>query len=60
MPLSVAAFRVFNDIRDYNKIGGLKKELSALYLHKFTINEFCSRHSQPIKSQLTTSWNNRR
>jgi hypothetical protein len=48
LPLSTAAFRVFRDIRDYNKIAGLKKELSALYLHKFTINEACSRQSQAL------------
>jgi hypothetical protein len=32
LPLYVAAFRLFRDIRDHNKIGGLKKELSELYL----------------------------
>jgi hypothetical protein len=48
LPLSVAAFRLFRDIRDYNKIGGLKKELSGLYLRKFTIDEACSRQSQAL------------
>jgi hypothetical protein len=27
LPPSVAALRLFNEIRDYSKIGGLKKEL---------------------------------
>jgi hypothetical protein len=48
LPLYVAAFRLFRDIRDYNKIGGLKKELSELYVRKFTINEACSRQSQAL------------
>jgi hypothetical protein len=30
LPPSVAALRLFNDIRDYNKIGGLKKERDKL------------------------------
>ena len=42
LPVSVAAFRLFNEIRDYNKIGGIKKELSTLYFEKFAINEDCS------------------
>jgi hypothetical protein len=47
-PRSTAAFYVINNIRDYNKQGQLKKELSALYLHKFAINEACSRQSQSL------------
>jgi hypothetical protein len=30
LPPSVAAFRLIGDIRDYNKMGGVKKELSML------------------------------
>ena len=30
LPLPVAAFRLFSDIRDYNKIGGLKKRAISL------------------------------
>jgi hypothetical protein len=29
LPPYVAASRLFNEIKDYNKIGGLKKELSG-------------------------------
>jgi hypothetical protein len=47
-PPSTAAFHVLNNLRDYNRIGALKKELSALYLQKFAINEFCSRHRGAI------------
>jgi hypothetical protein len=31
-----ATLRLIDDIKKYNKIDGLKKELSALYLQKFT------------------------
>jgi hypothetical protein len=47
-PRSTAAFHVLNNLRDYNKRGQLKKELSALYLQKFTINEAYSRQSQSL------------
>ena len=42
-PRSTAAVYVLNNLRDYNKKGQLKKELSSLYLQKYAINEFCSR-----------------
>jgi hypothetical protein len=40
LPPSVAALRLFNEIRDYNKIGGLKRELSKLCQQIFVINGF--------------------
>jgi hypothetical protein len=52
-PHSTAAFHVLNNIRDYNKKGQLKKELSSLYLQKYAINEFCSRHSQAIMALMS-------
>jgi hypothetical protein len=47
-PRSTAAVYVLNNLRDYNKRGQLKKELSSLYLQKFAINEACSRQSQSL------------
>jgi hypothetical protein len=47
-PRSTAAVYVLNNLRDYNKKGQLKKELSSLYLQKYAVGEFCSRHSQVI------------
>jgi hypothetical protein len=49
---SAAALDVINLIKDYNKKGQLKKELSSLYLQKYAINEFCSRNSQAITSNI--------
>jgi hypothetical protein len=40
-PPSVTAFRLFNDIRDYYKIGSLKKELNKLTTQVFSVNEIC-------------------
>src|SRR5919202_5865712 len=38
LPPYVAALRLSNDIQDYNKIGGLKKELSRLSQQVFIVN----------------------
>jgi hypothetical protein len=46
--VSSAAFHVINNMRDYNRIGALKKELYELQLQKFAINQFCSRQSQAL------------
>jgi hypothetical protein len=46
LPHLTATLRLIDDIKKYNKIDGLKKELSALYLQKYTLNEACSRQSQ--------------
>jgi hypothetical protein len=45
LPPNIAAFRLFNDINDYNKIGGLKKELSGLYLQKYALVQACARQA---------------
>jgi hypothetical protein len=47
-PRSTAAVYVLHNLRDYNEKGQLKKELSALYLQKYAVEEFCSRRSQVI------------
>ena len=47
-PPSTAAVYVPNNLRDYNKKGQLKKELSALYLQKYTIEQLCSSQSQSL------------
>ena len=40
--VTVAAFRLFNEIRDYKKIGGLKKEISRLCQQIFLVNVVCT------------------
>ena len=47
-PRSTAAVYVLNNLRDYNKKGQLKKELSALCLQNYTIEQLCSSQSQSL------------
>jgi hypothetical protein len=47
LPPLTATLQLIDDIR-YNKINGLKEELSALYLRKFVINEACSSQSESL------------
>jgi hypothetical protein len=47
-PSSTAAVYVLNNLRDYNKKGQLQKELSALYLQKYTVEQLCSSQSQSL------------
>jgi hypothetical protein len=46
IPTFTAAFRVFNDIEDYNKLGGLKKQLDRLCPQLYTVKEVCSNQYQ--------------
>jgi hypothetical protein len=43
-----ATLQLINDIKTYNKIDGLKKELSALYFQKYTLTEACSHQTQAL------------
>ncbi|MFL6394968.1 MAG: hypothetical protein ACJ708_09990 [Nitrososphaeraceae archaeon] len=54
---SAAALHVINVIKDYNKRGQLKHELSELNFQKYAINEFCSSRSQVINAhEFKKSW----
>jgi len=48
LPRSSAAFHVLNSLKEYNRIGALKKELSRLYLQKYALEEACARQSQAL------------
>ena len=48
LPIYTAAFRVINDIKDYNKLGGLKKQLAALCAQVYTVKEVCSHQNQAM------------
>lgn len=51
-PRSTAAFHVINNIRDYNKIGGLKKELSRLTTQVVSVSEICFRQNKAMMTML--------
>jgi hypothetical protein len=48
LPPFTATLQLIDDIRKYNKINGLKKELAALYLQKYTLTDACSRQSHAL------------
>ncbi len=48
LPPLAATLRLIDDIKKYNKINGLKEELSALYLQKYTLDQACSHQSQAL------------
>jgi hypothetical protein len=48
LPIYTAAFRVINDIKDYNKVGGLKKWLEKLCAQVYTVKEVCSHQNQAM------------
>ena len=49
---SAAALHVINLIKDYDKRGHLKRELSELTFQKYAINKFCSSRSQTIMALM--------
>ncbi|MFL6320523.1 MAG: hypothetical protein ACJ72Q_08625 [Nitrososphaeraceae archaeon] len=52
LPPLAAPLRLINDIKKYNKIDGLKKELSRLYLQKYTLDQVCFRQNQAVATVL--------
>jgi hypothetical protein len=47
LPFVIAALRLIEDIKKYNKVDGLKRELSALYLQKYTLDQACFHQNKP-------------
>jgi hypothetical protein len=52
LPPSVAAFRLLNDIKDYNKIGGLKREVSRLCQQIFVVNGICANQNKAMMAMI--------
>jgi hypothetical protein len=48
LPPLAATLRLIDDTKKYNKSNGLKEELSALYLQKYTLDQACSHQSQAL------------
>jgi hypothetical protein len=48
LPFVSATMHLIEDVKKNNKINGLKKELSTLYLFKFAINEACSSQTESL------------
>ncbi len=43
-----STLRLIDDIKKYNKIDGLKKELSSLYMQKYTLDQVCFSQNKSI------------
>jgi hypothetical protein len=52
LPPYVAALRLFNDINDYNKMGGEKNEVSRLSQQIFVVNTICTIFDRKDEQQL--------
>ena len=52
LPPSVAAFRLFNEIKDYEKIGGMKREISRLCQQIFVVNEVWANQNRAMMAML--------
>jgi hypothetical protein len=52
LPPSVAAFRLIRDIKDYNKIGGVRKELSTLCQQIFVVNGVWANQNKAMMAML--------
>ena len=52
LPISAAAYRVIEDIENYNRIGGMNKEITRLAVQIFGMNEICAPRNKAITSLL--------
>jgi hypothetical protein len=52
LPPYVAAWRLFNEIKEYNKIGGLKKEVSRLSQQIFVVKGICANHNKAMMAMI--------
>jgi DNA repair ATPase RecN len=52
IPPYVAAFRLFNEIKDYEKIGGMKREISRLCQQIFVVNEVWANQNRAMMAML--------
>jgi hypothetical protein len=48
LPFVSATMRLIDDIKKYNKINDIKKELTALQLQKYALDQTCSHQSQSL------------
>jgi hypothetical protein len=52
LPISAAAYRVIEDIENYNRIGGMNKEITRLAVQIFGMNEICAPRNKAMTSLL--------
>jgi hypothetical protein len=52
LSISAAAYRVIEDIENYNRIGGMKNEISNLAMQRYAMIEICAPRNKAITSLL--------
>jgi hypothetical protein len=52
LSISAAAYRVIEDIENYNTIGGMKNEISNLAMQRFAINQMSAPRDKAITALL--------
>ncbi|MFL6418076.1 MAG: hypothetical protein ACJ71P_01485, partial [Nitrososphaeraceae archaeon] len=52
LPTSVAASRLLNEIRDYDKIGGMKREISRLCQQLIMVDGICTNRNKSMRAVL--------
>jgi hypothetical protein len=52
LPPSVAAFRLFNEIKDYNKIGGMKSEISRQCQQLIVVDGIYTNRNKAMRAML--------
>jgi hypothetical protein len=52
LPPSVAASRLLNEIRDYDKIGGMKREISRLCQQLIMVDGICTNRNKSVMAML--------
>ncbi|WP_162478177.1 hypothetical protein [Nitrososphaera sp. AFS] len=50
IPTESAAYRVMEEIESYERIGGLKNEISNLVMQKYAIDQICAQRNKAITS----------
>jgi hypothetical protein len=48
LPFFASTMKLIEDVKSYNKIGGLKRELQRLTLQKYALDQACSRQNQSL------------
>lgn len=52
LSISAAAYSVIEEIENYNRIGGLKNEISRLAAQIYAMNQIC----EPRNKAITSGW----
>jgi hypothetical protein len=52
LPKESATYRVMEEIEHYERVGGLKNEISKLVMQKYAIDQICAQRNRAITSLI--------